>query len=424
LKLSTTAKFLAALGLGLSLTSPVAAQITGPRPAGGVVTTPLLAPPATNCAAVPFSFQGDTNTGVCSPVDGQVAIYSNGSESSRFGSASDPYRFALGNDAVLTRDNAANVIGQRSGTSAQRWNVYNTYTSSTNNEAFSVDWQTVANLVMIGTRTAATGNARGMRLVVQENNAAATGSFIEITRSSTPMIKMGYGTLTTGAAANWIAGNDPIVSLGHGVNVSSTGNSVNVQVESAINQSGTAGSTDFLLKRTETTVGSGTQNLFDAQVGGVSRFALRNTGELVQLQAAAGGTVHSLSSIATNDDPIERFVQNRVATTDATVTTIQSFTVPTSTTVGVYCAIQNRRTGGASGSAEDAAYYELRVVVKNTAGTVAEIAPETVTVIGESQAAWTVSSAPSGATLLVQVTGAAGNNITWHSQCRLWSLST
>jgi hypothetical protein len=57
------------------------------------------------------------------------------------------------------------------------------------------------------------------------------------------------------------------------------------------------------------------------------------------------------------------------------------------------------------------------VAAKNTAGTAAELAAETTTTIGESQAGWNVTTAASGATILVQVTGAASNNVTWHSHC-------
>lgn len=42
-------------------------------------------------------------------------------------------------DVVLVRD-AANVLAQRNGTNAQTYNLYNTYTSSTNYEAHSVTW--------------------------------------------------------------------------------------------------------------------------------------------------------------------------------------------------------------------------------------------------------------------------------------------
>ena len=41
-----------------------------------------------------------------------------------------------------------------------------------------------------------------------------------------------------------------------------------------------AANTDLLINRTETAVGSGAQYLFDAQVGGVSKFNVTNTGRV------------------------------------------------------------------------------------------------------------------------------------------------
>lgn len=141
-------------------------------------------------------------------------------------------------------------------------------------------------------------------------------------------------------------------------------------------------------------------------------------------QITLGSHVQVLTSTATNDDPTEATFQNRVATTDATVTTIQSIAIPASTTVGIVCTVVNRRTGGVSGTAEDGAHYELRVVLKNVAGTATEIAAEVLAVIGESIAGYTVASTPSGANTLIQVTGAATTNITWHSHCTTYAVGT
>lgn len=47
-----------------------------------------------------------------------------------------------------------------------------------------------------------------------------------------------------------------------------------------VNQTGTAGATDFLINRTQTAVGSGAQLLADFQVGGVSKFKVDNTGKM------------------------------------------------------------------------------------------------------------------------------------------------
>ena len=144
-------------------------------------------------------------------------------------------------------------------------------------------------------------------------------------------------------------------------------------------------------------------------------------------QATLGSPVQQLSSTATNDDPTEIVVQNRVATTDATPTTIHTLSVPATTTVGFTGTVVARRTGGASGTAEDGAFYEIAGVYKNVAGTATVVGAgpgPTVTVIGEDQGSWDITFSPTGATVEIQVNGAANNNVTWHLTLRTYSVSS
>lgn len=101
-----------------------------------------------------------------------------------------------------------------------------------------------------------------------------------------------------------------------------------------------------------------------------------------------------------------------VNTTNATVTTLHTIPAPSSSTLTVVGYVTARRTGGASGTAEDGATYRVEYSVKNVAGT-ATLIGSSITVIGESQAAWDVTLAGSTSNILIQVTGAASNNITW-----------
>ena len=150
-----------------------------------------------------------------------------------------------------------------------------------------------------------------------------------------------------------------------------------------------------------------------------------NTAQTVlHVQARATGTVvQELTSEATNDNPIEKVVQGRVATTNATVTTIHTFTVPASTTYAIEAIVIARRTGGAAGTAEDGARYILNGVYKNVAGT--------ATIIGvlgvqedESVITYNCTLTLSGATVLCRVTGVVNTNITWHMTARVWQVST
>lgn len=116
-------------------------------------------------------------------------------------------------------------------------------------------------------------------------------------------------------------------------------------------------------------------------------------------------------------------IQARVATTDATVTTLTALTIPVDTTVVVDGWVVARRTGGSSGSANDGAGYRVQFVAKNTSGTAALIGSGTVTTLGESQAGWDVTLSASGATIRVRVTGAANNNISWRWSGRSLSVT-
>lgn len=110
----------------------------------------------------------------------------------------------------------------------------------------------------------------------------------------------------------------------------------------------------------------------------------------------------------------EKVYQDKVATTNATVTTILTMTVPSSTTWAFVAYVSARRSGGVAGTAEDGAFYEVKACYKNVAGTATIIGSATITTIAESQAGWDVTLSPTGATVRIQVTGAADNNISWN----------
>lgn len=141
-------------------------------------------------------------------------------------------------------------------------------------------------------------------------------------------------------------------------------------------------------------------------------------------QTTAGNAVQTLTTTATNDDPVEKTQQNRVATTDATVTTLDTYTIPASTTVVIATTVTARRTGGSAGTAEDGAGYGFSTTVKNVAGTATIIAGPTAIWTHESQAGWDATHDVTGATVRVRVTGATNNNVTWHSTSKIYQLSS
>ena len=141
-------------------------------------------------------------------------------------------------------------------------------------------------------------------------------------------------------------------------------------------------------------------------------------------RATLASEVLRLESTATNDDPSERVFQNRVATTDATVTTLHTITIPASTTVQINAFVTARRTGGTAGTAEDGAGYIVIATVKNVAGTATIIGAVNNLVAQEDQVLWDATIDVTGATARVRVTGAALNNVVWHTTVKIWQVGT
>jgi len=105
--------------------------------------------------------------------------------------------------------------------------------------------------------------------------------------------------------------------------------------------------------------------------------------------------------------------QAKVRTTDATVTTLYTAAIPVNESVIVTGHVVARRTGGTAGAANDGAGYVVEFCAKNTAGTAGLIGAGSVTVLGESQAGGNCTLTASGGSILVRVTGAVDNNVTW-----------
>ena len=141
-------------------------------------------------------------------------------------------------------------------------------------------------------------------------------------------------------------------------------------------------------------------------------------------QAASDRTLLQLITTATNDDPTRDYRQARVATTNATQTTLATITIPATTTVKIRASVVARRTGGAAGTAEDGAGYEIVATVKNVAGTATLIGAVAALVTQEDQAAWDATIDVTGATARVRVTGAVDNTVTWHATYEVEYVST
>ncbi len=122
-----------------------------------------------------------------------------------------------------------------------------------------------------------------------------------------------------------------------------------------------------------------------------------------------------------NSDPGEYTAS--ASTTNNTTTTLFTLTIPASTTVAIHGYVTARRTGGSAGTAEDGAYYERTIAVKNVAGTATIIGsvgtPETM----EDQAGWDATFDVTGATVRCRILGATNNNINWKGRFKVMKVS-
>jgi len=119
-------------------------------------------------------------------------------------------------------------------------------------------------------------------------------------------------------------------------------------------------------------------------------------------------------------------VVGRVVTNNGDITTLLTLPLQPDTVTSMHVKVTGRRTGGAAGSTDDGAYYELYGAYKLLAGVATPIGGTTPTLTfgAEDQAGWDATLTVSGVNVLVQVTGAADNNVTWVGRVHLDTVST
>lgn len=160
-------------------------------------------------------------------------------------------------------------------------------------------WGQDASLAVLGTATFNVGSAIGSTTGLLVNPSSASGNLVDFQLNGTSKFKVDTGGNILFGNTTQILGNSGYyfgtASLGAllapstaatGFNVSKTdtntsGTSYAFKIQPTYNQiSGTAANTDLLINRTQTAIGSGAQLLLDAQVGGVSKGSLSNTGAM------------------------------------------------------------------------------------------------------------------------------------------------
>lgn len=124
---------------------------------------------------------------------------------------------ALTGDTAIYRD-AAGIVAQRTGASAQSFRIYNTYTDASNYERGMISWQTSSNRLTIGAQAAGTGTLRPVDAVGVWNfgSPPVTPSFTVATLPAAP--GTGARAMATDASLGLTAGVGTVVS-GGGANV-------------------------------------------------------------------------------------------------------------------------------------------------------------------------------------------------------------
>jgi hypothetical protein len=133
----------------------------------------------------------------------------------------------MSNGAWLIND-AANTLAQRNAGNAQRFNLYGTFTNSSNYERMFLEYNTTGTAYRIGTEKAGTGSARALelqtdgvtRLTIASSGAVTiTGNTLPTTTGTNGQVLTtnGSGTVTwqtpasTGSSATVI---DPFLLMG------------------------------------------------------------------------------------------------------------------------------------------------------------------------------------------------------------------
>lgn len=188
-----------------------------------------------------------------------------------------------------------------------------------------------------------------------------------------------------------------------------------LRINSNAESGGDVGSNLEIQSRTDAGAAKQTLMFFERATGYVGIGLTALAAKLHVLQPTLGEPVMWLTSTSTGTDPNDVVYQNRITTTNATVTTLHTFVIAASNTWFIEVKVVARRTGGTAGTAEDGAAYVIRGTFKNIAGVATIIGAIQQSYVAEDQAGWDATFDVDGAgNARVRVTGALNNNIVWH----------
>jgi len=165
----------------------------------------------------------------------------------------------------------------------------------------------------------------------------------------------------------------------------------------------------FVAHNYNTLIGHDIQSHFDNEIvlghNESTKFIVRPTDFEFQLTTSGGGSPLNSENIS----------GDFVATTDATVTPIQTISIPTDTVVMLESYITCRKVSGAGVGAVGAGNGYIRTVKAQNIAGVVTIGTIQSSFTSESIAPFNATFAVSGTDVVVNVVGSANNNVNWHS---------
>jgi hypothetical protein len=169
--------------------------------------------------------------------------------------------------------------------------LFNTADETTNTEFFGLTWS--SNVARLQTQNTGSGTVRNIRLGTS-NGVTGAQTYLTIGTSPADFFRFSpftnLATSSFGGTGTWASWFDSATST------STSGTNNVFAIRPTYNQaSGTAANTDLLINRTETAVGSGSQFLIQAQVGGATRFSVSNVGTVTAAGNLAVGATNSIS---------------------------------------------------------------------------------------------------------------------------------